>query len=87
MESMLFFQDRTITANVTNSVTGGSNLNLEGSLYFPTTSLTFAGGSVGTANYTIIVAKTINITGNSVVNANLNDLQDGTPIRRVALAE
>src|SRR5262245_36755721 len=87
MESMLFFQDRTITANVTNSITGGSTLNLEGTLYFPTEALTFSGGSVGTVNYTIIVAKTINITGNAMVNANLNSLQDGNPIRRVSLAE
>src|SRR5262249_34429242 len=65
MESMLFFQDRTITANATNSISGGSTLSLEGSLYFPTEALTFSGGSVGTAEYTIIVAKTINITGNS----------------------
>src|SRR5262249_5372546 len=87
MESMLFFEDRTITAKATNTVSGGSTMTLEGSLYFPNDALNFTGNSSGTANYTILVAKTTNITGNSQINANLGSLLDGNPIKRVALAE
>ena len=87
MEGMLFFQDRTITAKATNTLSGGTGLTYEGAFYFPTSALTFSGGSISTANYTIIVADTINITGQSVINADFSSLQNGDPIKRVALAE
>jgi hypothetical protein len=48
---ILFFQDRSMCATPTmkscqaNIVTGGSTLDLDGMLYFPTTPLTFARGA------------------------------------------
>ena len=87
MEGMLFFQDRSISSNATNAISGGSTLGLEGVLYFPTTSLDFSGGSSGTVSYTIIVASTINFSGQSTLNASYGSLEDGNPIKQVALAE
>src|SRR5262249_58481997 len=46
MEGMLFFQDRTITAKATNTLSGGTGLTYEGAFYFPTTALTFFGGGM-----------------------------------------
>jgi hypothetical protein len=87
MEGMLFFQDRTIAKAGSNTISGGSNLNLNGTFYFPTSDLTFSGGGEVSVNYTIMVAKTITIGGNTTLSANFSSLQDGNPIKRVTLAE
>src|SRR5438034_5973498 len=44
---------------------GGSMLDLDGMLYFPTTPLAFAGGSSGSAHHTVVVASTLTFTGSS----------------------
>src|SRR5213593_4671650 len=87
MEGMLFFQDRSITSGPTNSITGGSTLNLEGAVYFPTTPLTFTGGSSGSTGCSILVASTISFTGPSSLSAGCTDFANGSPIKKVALAE
>ena len=87
MEGMLFFQDRTITSNATNMLSGQTTLSYAGVLYFPTTALSFSGGGSATAAYTILVADTITITGQSTINDDFSSLQDGDPIKRVALGE
>jgi hypothetical protein len=87
MEAMLFFQDRSISSSQTNSVSGGSTLSFEGALYFPTTPLNFSGNSSGSAAYTIIVARTLTFSGATSLRAGFANLQNGNPIKRVALAE
>ncbi len=87
MEAILFFQDRSITSSQTNTVSGGSTLSFEGALYFPTTPLNFSGNSSGSAAYTIIVAQTIDFSGLSNLRAGFGNLQNGNPIKKVALAE
>jgi len=90
MEGMLFFQDRTIPANSSQSnnvIAGGSGLYLEGIFYFPTTNLNFTGGGGLAVNYTIFVASTITVGGNSTLSANYSSLQDRNPIKKVTLAE
>ena len=87
---ILFFQDRTITpksGKSTNVIAGSSNLNFTGTFYFPTTDLTFSGGGQVSANYTIFVARTITVGGNTTLSANFSSLQDGNPIKKVTLAE
>src|SRR5205823_1267446 len=59
LKGMLFFQDRTLTGvnvNLQESFTGGSNMTLEGALYFPLDNLTFSGGTAAHPDYVIIVA-------------------------------
>jgi len=87
MEGMLFFQDRSITSGPTNAITGGSTLSLEGAIYFPTTPLTFTGGSSGSTGCSILVASTISFTGPSSLSASCTDFANGSPIKKVALAE
>jgi len=89
-EGILFFQDRTITpksTQSTNVIAGSSNLNFNGTFYFPTTNLTFSGGGQVATNYTIIVAKTVVVGGNTTLSANFSSLQDGNPIKKITLAE
>ena len=89
-EGILFFQDRTITpksSQSTNVIAGSSNLNFTGTFYFPTTDLTFSGGGQVSANYTIFVARTITVGGNTTLSANFSSLQDGNPIKKITLAE
>jgi len=90
MEGMLFFQDRTITpksGQSSNVISGSSNLNFQGTFYFPTTNLTFAGGGQVATDYTILVAKTIAVSGNTTLSANFSSLPDGNLIKKVTLAE
>ena len=87
MEAILFFQDRSITSNQVNTVSGGSTLSFEGALYFPTTPLNFSGNSSGSAAYTIIIAQTIDFSGLSSLRAGFGNLQNGNPIKKTALAE
>ena len=87
---ILFFQDRTIipkSGKSSNVIAGSSNLNFTGTFYFPTTDLTFSGGGQVSANYTIFVARTITVGGNTTLSANFSSLQDGNPIKKVTLAE
>ena len=87
---ILFFQDRTITpksGKSTNVIAGSSNLNFNGTFYFPTTNLTFSGGGQVATNYTIMVAKTVVVGGNTTLSANFSSLQDGNPIKKITLAE
>ena len=90
MEGMLFFQDRTITpksTQSTNIISGGSGLYLQGAFYFPTTNLTFAGGGQLATDYTILVASTIAVSGNTTLSANFSSLKSGSLIKKVTLAE
>ena len=84
-EGMLFYQDRADTNGATLS--GGSNANLTGVLYFPSASVTYSGGSGGSSPYTVIVADTATFSGASSLNSDFSSLSDGSPIKRVTLAE
>ncbi|MGH9775084.1 MAG: pilus assembly protein TadG-related protein [Candidatus Acidiferrales bacterium] len=80
---ILFYQDPAIGSNpAQNTFSGNATLALQGALYFPTTPLSISGnGSSGTAAYTIYVATTISISGNSVLNDDFSSLPSGSPIR------
>jgi Putative Flp pilus-assembly TadE/G-like len=61
-QGLLFFQDRSITSSTGAIFAGGSSTNLTGSLYFPTTSVSFSNGSSSSGN-TAILAKQVSFTG------------------------
>jgi hypothetical protein len=52
---------------------------MNGTLYFPTTALTFMGGS--SSAYTIIVADTVNFSGGATLNNNYSSLPGGSPVK------
>jgi len=89
MVTMLFFQDRAFSGGQANIVNGNTGLTLQGTLYFPTTPVTFAGGasSTGAAAYTILVAGSIKFTGGATFNDDFSSLPGGSPLKTVALAE
>jgi hypothetical protein len=62
---IVFFGDRAGSSSSTNTINGGSNNTITGAVYYPTQSLTFAGGSASGSDCTQLVADTIKITGNS----------------------
>ena len=73
MAGILFYHDRNAPTNVTHSLAGGANMDLEGILYFPTTDVKYSGGSSFDTNASMIIADEVQITGNT----NLGDF-DGS---------
>ena len=57
LAGILFFQDRAVVSSLVNTFSNGSTSTFAGSLYFPTTGLSYTGGASG--SYTIIVASTV----------------------------
>jgi hypothetical protein len=76
---ILFFQDRAVASGTGSSFSGGSSSTLAGALYFPTTSVSYSGGS--SAAYTIVVANTVSFSGGSTLNNDYSSLPGGSPIR------
>ena len=68
LPGVLFYQDRNSPADISHSFTGQSSMNLEGILYFPNQNLKFAGGGAIDPVSTVIVADTIDFTGNTTTD-------------------
>jgi Putative Flp pilus-assembly TadE/G-like len=62
---VLFFEDRELPQTLSNAVTGGSYVTLNGALYFRDSQLTFSGGSSASNGYLVLVANIITISGTS----------------------
>ena len=86
LAAILFFTDRNITDLTDNVISGSSNSNFTGSLYFPTTPLKFTGNSSVTA-YTIFVVWRLQLTGSADVNNDYSGLPNGSPTKVAALIE
>jgi hypothetical protein len=84
IEGMLFFQDRSITSGVGSVINGNTGSTFTGALYFPTTSLSYAGTS-GADQYTYLVANTLTITGTTTIGNNYSCLANGNLIKDAAL--
>jgi hypothetical protein len=87
---ILFFQARNDSSS--SNVNGGSNISYTGTLYFPDATLNYNGGGNVTAEYTILVASSINFNGNTTLNDDFHSLPNGPPISggsstKVALVE
>jgi hypothetical protein len=83
LAGILFFQDPAVGAAGGSKINGDSTSIINGALYFPTTSLDFSGGAAG--QYTILIADTISITGNSNVKSDYSSLPGGSPVRSGAI--
>ncbi len=82
---VLFFQDRNVSSTANNSITGGVDAKFEGILYFPTTPLIFAGGAQGNAAYTVIIADTVKVSGDTKLTNDYSALPSGTVLRSAAV--
>ena len=69
LPGILFYQDRNAPSNVTHRFTGGSNMDLEGILYFPNQAVKFAGGTSFEKENMVLITDTVDFTGNSVVDS------------------
>ena len=86
-EGILFYQDPTVpSSGAASSITGNSASTFDGAIYFKTTSLTYTGNS-SSSGYTLILARTVTVSGNSTIGDNYSSLADGSPIRSTALYE
>jgi hypothetical protein len=65
-QGMLFFEDRNAPSGGMDSITGSSNLNLEGNLYFRNSTLDITGS--GASTDVMIVANELVITGSGTFN-------------------
>lgn len=65
LPGILFYHDRNSPDNVTHRFTGGSNMHLEGILYFPNQEVQFSGGSSLSSSTSLIIADTVTFTGNT----------------------
>ena len=79
LEGILVFQDPAITAGPASVVKGSSASKIEGALYFRTTGLTYAVPGRG-GDFLILVADTLTITGQVIVNNDFEQLGHGSPI-------
>ena len=91
LEGILFFQDRNLPPGyvhtVNDTISGDSNTNFVGTLYFPLTKqLNYTGGSLATA-YTVIVAYDLTITGNSMINDDYSTIGGISPIHSAVLVQ
>jgi Flp pilus assembly protein TadG len=68
LANVLFFQDRG-AKNGQSKLTGQSQMNLTGILYFPNSELEFTGGSTMDEAEVLIVASTLKLTGDTYLNA------------------
>jgi hypothetical protein len=66
--NILFYQDPAAPSNSKNKFTGEATMELEGILYFPNTSVEFAGGSSGSESRVAIVANEIVFAGNASID-------------------
>ena len=86
LAGILFYQDASISSGQQSSVSGGASSVFDGALYFPTTPLSYSGGTASA--YTIIVAKTVSFSGGSTLKNDYSSLPGGSPVKgNAVLAE
>lgn len=87
---ILFFQDRSISStssSADSNIAGGSGTAVQGTLYFPTTNLTYSGSSVN-SEYTILIADTVKIANTTTINDSYSVQKNGwSPIHSAVLSE
>jgi hypothetical protein len=83
---LLFYQDRSIVSAANASFAGGATTQFTGSLYFPTTDVSFSNGTSGGGN-TAIVAKQVSFAGGADLHYDPTGLKTGLLATTVGLVE
>ncbi len=83
---VVFFQDRSITSSSNATFAGGVNMKVTGSLYFPTTSVSYSNGA-STNAYVAIVADQVWFTGGTNITYDSTGLKTGLFSKSVALVQ
>jgi hypothetical protein len=85
---LLFYQDRSLAVGAFSSIINGtSDSFMNGSLYFPTTSVTYTGGSNTQVSYTAIVAYDVSFQGTSYFYADASGKYTGINTPTVGIIE
>jgi hypothetical protein len=92
---ILFFEDRAATigsgtpaltsAQLTDDYGGGGSAVYQGVIYAKNAAVTMHGNSSVSAKYTLLIADTINLIGNSGINNDYSMLTGGSPIQQTVL--
>jgi Flp pilus assembly protein TadG len=86
-KGVLFYQDRGIVTSANNAIGGGANQSYTGSIYMPSAALSYVGGSVTHALTTVLIAKTITISGNAFLAKDDTGELTGIPQTMVGLIQ
>ena len=86
-QGILFFQDRAITSANNATFAGGAVMQLSGSLYFPTTDVSFSNGTSTETYSTAIVAKQVSFTGGANIKYDPTGLLTGLFSKSAALVQ
>lgn len=86
-KGVLFFQDRTISSPAASSVANGANAQLNGSIYLPTSTLSFMGGSSTNIPYTALIVYKLIFTGGAYMQYDATAAHTGIENRWAALIE
>jgi hypothetical protein len=86
-QGILFYQNRSITSGSNATFAGGATMNLSGTLYFPTTDVSFSNGVAAEANSTAIVANEVSITGGTNITYDPTGAKTGLFQNSVALVQ
>jgi Flp pilus assembly protein TadG len=86
-QGILFYQNRSITSASNATFAGGANMNLSGTLYFPTTTVSFSNGVAAESNSTAIVANELSIAGGANIKYDPTGQKTGLFQNSVALVQ
>jgi Flp pilus assembly protein TadG len=86
-QGILFYQNRSITSASNATFAGGANMNLSGTLYFPTTNVSFSNGVAAESNSTAIVANEVSIAGGANLKYDPTGQKTGLFLSSVALVQ
>ncbi len=82
MAGIVFYVDRNQSEGTDHYIKGGADIDIEGTLYFPTTDLIFNGNSTGNSNaaYTIFIGRQLKYNGNGAVTLNSDYANSDVPL-------
>lgn len=83
---LLFFQDRSIVSAQNASFAGGASTELTGTLYFPTTDVSFSNGASTSGNMAV-VAKQVSFTGGANLRYDPTGLKTGLATTTAGLVQ
>ncbi len=82
MAGIVFYADRNQSEGTDHYIRGGAGIDVEGTIYFPTTDLIFSGNATGGSNaaYTIFIGRQLKYNGNGAVTLNSDYANSDVPL-------
>lgn len=86
-QGILMYQDRSITSSAASAIGGGSTESFSGTIYMPTATLDFAGGSSTNSLTMALVVNDIDIVGNSYLAKDATGTVTGLSQPKVSIVQ